>query len=436
MRGTLIGALAVIVVGGSSGWFWYSHRSTATTFRTAEVQTSDLRVTISATGTVEPEEVVDIGAQVQGQIKSLGQDPQDSTKTVDYDSEVEQGTVLARIDDALYAAEVDNAKAAVEAAKANQEKAEADLVQMKAKFTQADRDFTRAKDLVRSPGALTPQDYDQYLANYESTKAAVAVGEATIALTKRTVTQTEAVLKKAQTNLDYCTVKSPVKGVIVDRRVNVGQTVVSSLNAPSLFLIAKDLKRLQVWVSVNEADIGQIRAGQPVTFTVDAYPKDMFKGTVNKIRLNATMTNNVVTYTVEVSTDNSDLRLKPYLTANVQFEVGVHKNVLTVPNAAVQWRPQQGQIAPDVQAEMADKGRKKDKDKSDGANVWVQDGDHVRPLKVHIGWTDGVNTEIQGDGLTAGTKVVIGDVRPSDNGGGSNPFAPKMFSSGGNKGGS
>jgi HlyD family secretion protein len=309
---------------------------------------------------------------------------------------------------------------------------------MKAKFTQAERDFARAKDLQRSPGAITGQDYDLYLANDESTKAAVAVGEATIAQTKRAVAQAEAVLKKAQTNLDYCTVKSPVKGVIVDRRVNVGQTVVSSLNAPSLFLIAKDLKRLQVWVSVNEADIGQIRAGQPVTFTVDAYPKDTFKGTVNKIRLNATMTNNVVTYTVEVTTDNSDGRLMPYLTANVQFEVGVHKNVLLVPNAAVQWRPQQAQIAPDARGDALDKSRKKGgKDNPDFGTAWIEDGQYVRPIKVRVGWTDGVHTEVQAEGLEPGTKVVVGDVHPTDNAGGSNPFAPKMFSGsgGGNKGG-
>src|SRR5205823_11154354 len=151
----------------------------------------------------------------------------------------------------------------------------------------------------------------------------------------------KAALKNAEINLAYCTITSPVKGVIVDRRVNIGQTVVSSLNAPSLFLIAKDLKRLQVWASVNEADIGNIRSGQQVTFTVDAYPGRTFKGTVapDQPRLNASMTQNVVTYTVVVTTRNDDGKLKPYLTANVNFEVSKHENVLLVPNAALRWKP-------------------------------------------------------------------------------------------------
>ena len=170
------------------------------------------------------------------------------------------------------------------------------------------------------------------------------MGKAAIVQAKGTVAQAEATLKRALQNLNYCTIKSPVKGVIIDRRVNIGQTVVSSLNAPSLFLLAKDLNRLQVWVSVNEADIGRIKPGQPVTFTVDAQPGDVFPGKVGKIRLNATMTQNVVTYTVEVDTDNSGGKLLPYLTANVTFIVGERKNVLLVPNAALRWTPQLEQV--------------------------------------------------------------------------------------------
>ncbi|MCL4501688.1 MAG: efflux RND transporter periplasmic adaptor subunit, partial [Deltaproteobacteria bacterium] len=161
---------------------------------------------------------------------------------------------------------------------------------------------------------------------------------------KKTVEQAKATLQRAQQNLSYCTIVSPVKGVIVDRRVNIGQTVVASLNAPSLFLIAKDLTRIQVWVSVNEADIGLIHTGQPANFTVDAFPGQVFEGQVGKIRLNATMTQNVVTYTVEVTTDNSDGKLLPYLTANVKFVVGESKNVLTVPNAALRWEPKPDQL--------------------------------------------------------------------------------------------
>src|SRR5437870_128517 len=141
----------------------------------------------------------------------------------------------------------------------------------------------------------------------------------------------QAALQNAETNLGYCTIRSPVKGVIVDRRVNTGQTVVSSLNAPSLFLIARDLKRLQVWTSVNEADIGQIRKGQAVNFTVDAHPGKVFRGEVNKVRLNAAFTQGVVTYTVEVNTDNSDGKLLPYQTAEMQFVVARKQVALLVP---------------------------------------------------------------------------------------------------------
>src|SRR5262249_54347872 len=200
----------------------------------------------------------------------------------------------------------------------------------------------------RTPGTITEADYDMYQANFETAQSLLAVGDASVNQAKKSVQMSEAGLAKAQKNLGYCTIQSPVKRVINHRRVNVGQTVVSSLNAPSLFLIAKDLKRMQVWVSVNEADIGQIRPGLPVSFSVDAYPSETFRGVVGKVRLNATMTQNVVTYTVEVNTDNSSGKLLPYLTANALFEVGRHDNVLLVPNAALRWWPQPDQIAPDA----------------------------------------------------------------------------------------
>src|SRR5205814_7076430 len=182
--------------------------------------------------------------------------------------------------------------------------------------------------------------------NYEPATANVGVAQATIK-------QTQSALETAKINLGYTTIVSPVKGVILDRRVNIGQTVVSSLNAPSLFLIAKDLKRLQVWASVNEADIGNVHSGQPVTFTVDAYPGRVFKGVVaaDQPRLNASMTQNVVTYTVVVNTDNSDGKLVPYLTANLQFEISKHANVLLVPNAALRWKPSPNQVAPEARDE-------------------------------------------------------------------------------------
>ena len=279
----------------------------------------DLEVTVGATGTVEPEELVDVGAQVAGKIVAFGKDK--NGKPIDYGSAVEAGMVLARIDDSLFAAEVSQAKAQLAQSRANVQRAEADLGQLKAKLIQAESDWLRAEKLGPSE-ALSQSDFDAARSAYDVARANLNVGQAALRQTKEAVAQSEAVLKKANQNLDYCTIRSPVKGVIIDRRVNIGQTVVASLSAPSLFLIAKDLKRLQIWVAVNEADIGNIRVGQPVSFTVDAFPRDTFAGTVGKVRLNATMTQNVVTYTVEVITDNSDGKLMPYLTANVKFLSG------------------------------------------------------------------------------------------------------------------
>src|SRR5262249_33498403 len=152
------------------------------------------------------------------------------------------------------------------------------------------------------------------------------------------------------TELSYCTIRSPTKGVVIDRRVNVGQAVTAALNAPSLFLIAKDLKKLEIWASVGEADVVQVRKGQPAQFRIDAFPKSQFRGHVSQIRLNATVAQNVVTYTVVVAVDNADGNLLPYLTADVRIETGRHEKVLLVPNAALRWRPQLAQVVPQERA--------------------------------------------------------------------------------------
>jgi HlyD family secretion protein len=356
--GLKIAAMALVVaLGAAAWWFWSGNGQANASFRTAQVIRGDLAATISATGTVQPEEVVDVGAQVAGKIVSFGKDK--DGKMVDYGSVVGAGTILAQIDDALYAAEVSQVKAQVAQAQANVKRAEADLGQLKAKLFQAERDWQRAKKLGPSD-ALSQSDYDAALSAYEVAKANLKVGEAAVVQAKDAVAQAQANLRRASQNLDYCTIKSPVKGVIIDRRVNIGQTVVASLNAPSLFLIAKDLTRLQVWASVNEADIGNIRPGQPVVFTVDAHPGETFHGEVGKVRLNATMTQNVVTYTVEVNTDNSDGRLIPYLTANLKFLVAERRDVLMVPNAALRWLPQPDQVAAGVRPTARPPGRQKE----------------------------------------------------------------------------
>jgi HlyD family secretion protein len=426
--------------GGVAYYVKYVRAEPPTSFRTVTVKRGDLLATISATGTVEPEEVVDVGAQVVGRIKSLGIDPSDpqKKKSIDYCSTVQDGTVLAQIDEDVYKAQVAQAQASLV-------RAEADLLQYNAKYVQAKQEWERAQKL-KPTNAIAETDYDLAKANYDAAEANVSVGKAAIQ-------QAKAMADLAQTNLDYTTIKSPVQGTIVDRRVNIGQTVVASLNAPSLFLIAKDLSKLQVWASVNEADIGRIRSRpeMPVSFTVDAYPGEVFRGKVIQVRLNATMTQNVVTYTVVVETKNPDLKLIPYLTANLQFEVEQRKGVLMVPNAALRWKPRPELVDPEVRqakgpalfGKGAGKGdrpqgkpsgeaksAKPAKDRDDHAHLWVQaeQGNFVRPIDVQIGATDGSFTEVSGSDLQEDMEVITGEARKEQVADSTtNPFTPQVF---------
>lgn len=436
IRFILAGILVLGVGGVTVAWRLEKGGEAAGQFRTTAVKRTDVVSAIGATGTVEPEEVVDIGAQVAGQIQEFGTD--ENGKAIDYGSAVEKGTVLARIDDSLYAADVATQKAALKQAQANEIAAEANVQQMQAKLTQAQRDWERAQKLGPSE-ALAPSAYDQYKSGYEIAQANLAVARAGVEQAKASQAEVQAALDRAERNLGYCTITSPVKGVIIDRRVNIGQTVVSSLNAPSLFLLAKDLRRVEVWVSVNEADIGRIHPGMPVTFTVDAFPNQVFHGQVGKVRLNATMSQNVVTYTVEVTTENADGRLLPYLTANVQFVTASREHVLAVPNEALRWNPQPEQVAPQYRSASRNTGRAAVEpggaDTSASAagpegTVWVEDGAYVKPVAVRAGLTDGLQTEVEGTGLDEGTRVVIGEQQPQNLAGastsGASPFTPQF----------
>jgi HlyD family secretion protein len=444
VRTLLLLALAGVVV-GAAAWYSDRNRDAQSAYRTTAVKQGDILATISATGTLEPEELVDVGAQVAGQILEFGKDA--SGKPIDYRSEVEQDMVLAKIDDTVYKADLASQTAQLEEAKASVIRAQADLGQMQAKLVQAQRDWERAEKLGPSE-ALAETAYDQYKAAYDTAKAVVGVGEAAIKQAQAVVAQFEAAVDRAKRNLSYCTITSPVKGEIIDRRVNIGQTVVASLNAPSLFLIAKDLKRMQVWVAVNEADIGQIHPGQPVTFSVDAFPGQTFKGEVGKVRLNAAMTQNVVNYTVEVLTDNSSGKLLPYLTANVSFQVGRRENVLLVPNAALRFTPRSAPASTESSpAERRARASTRPAAPEEGTargTVWVQDGTSVKPIRVRTGLTDGAMTEVISDQLTEGSEVIVGEPRGgSDSGlgagggagtsGPTNPFAPQ-FPRGGRRG--
>jgi HlyD family secretion protein len=432
--------LVLVAVGLFGWWYLYAQNGHKARFRAVKAERGELLATINATGTIEPEEVIDIGAQVAGMIKEFGKDPKDPKKRIDYRSEVEEGTILAQIDPSLYKATVDQATANLHQAEANVKVARANLEAMKSKLEQTARDWDRVQKLGPTK-ALSDADYDTAKNAWETAKAAVPGGEAALEAAEKVVEVARAQLQTAKINLNYCTITSPVKGVIIDRRVNIGQTVVASLSAPSLFLLAKDLKRIQVWASVNEADIGHLRVGMPVQFSVDAHAGRKFKGQVIQIRLNAQNTQNVVTYTVVVGTDNSDGLLLPYMTANLDFEIDRKQNVLRVPNASLRWQPSPQQVAPDIRGEYVKSIKAQSgagaggapapapkKDAHDLGRVWVEDGEFVRPLKVHIGLSDGVMTEITGGELKDDQPVVVGEIRDNSGAGGtSNPFTPQLF---------
>ena len=346
-------------------------------FRTATVTRGDIEAKVSATGTIEPEEVVNVAAKVAGQIVSLGDDPRGATdphykgKSIDFGSPVEKDTILARLDDAIYRARLDQAKAAYERAKS---------------------ELNLAREFQRMRGKQEPS------------KAAGSVASAEAA-----IRQHEAALTEAQINLDNTIIKLPIKGVILTRRVNVGQNVGPDPKAPSLFLIAKDPTKLQVWASINanHVDISPIHEGMEARFTVQDLPKEVFKGKVAQIRPNATRTQDEARYTVVVTFDNSDLKLRPYMTANLQFVIGP-RSVLRVPNAALNWSPRPDQVASEAResAEMPFAGFPR-------GRLWVKDrdGQHVRFLEVEQGWPDAVTGmyEVSGPEVKEGMEVIVGE---------------------------
>jgi HlyD family secretion protein len=444
---TLFALLFVIVLLAAGGAYFAVYRTTEPplTFQTVPVKRGTLFVTTGATGTAEPEDLIDVGTQVTGRILAFGQDPHNPNKLIDYGTEVEKDTLLATIDPTIYNAQVDQASAALAHAKA-------DLVQLEAKRDQTELEWKRAQ-VLRPKAAIAETEFDLARANYYVAKANVEVGKAEIQ-------QCEATLAMAKINQGYTSIKSPVKGVIIARRMNVGQTAVSSMSAQSLFLLAKDLSRMQVWAQVNEADIGPIHAGLPVHFTLATYPGETFKGKVVQVRLNAQSTQNVITYTVVVATDNPPSpdhpygKIYPYMTADVRFEVEKHADVLMVPSSALRWIPQPAEIAPDVRpqasgrspkalgggAEAAGGTKPKPDARSTAASdpatprvkhnrVWIVDGDFVRPVKVIAGATDGISTEISGEDVKDGMQVVIGESRTAvaaDDEATTNPFIPNI----------
>jgi HlyD family secretion protein len=316
-------ALAVIFAA-----FGFNSKSQDQNF-TAKVERGDIHDVVEATGTINAVITVQVGSQVSGVITKLN---------VDFNSRVHKGDIVALIDPALFegavlqaSADLDSAKANLEAARANLEKAKASLVQTKA-------DFDRATQLT-AQNIISKQQLDLAKANYDSMNASVGAAAATVTQAEAQMNQKAAALRVAQTNLNYTVIRSPIDGTVVARNVDVGQTVAASLQAPTIFTIAQDLSKMLVYTKTDESDVGNIKPGKQVTFKVDAFPKEIFHGTVTQVRMNPTTVQNVVTYDTMIEFENPELKLFPGMTAYVTIPVATVQNVVKLPNTALRYKP-------------------------------------------------------------------------------------------------
>jgi HlyD family secretion protein len=338
-------------------------------FRTEKVAKGDIVSSVTAAGTVNAVTTVLVGTQVSGTIKHI---------YVDFNSPVKQGQLIALIDPATFEAQVEQARANLLAAKANLKKSEAALADAK-------RIFDRNKELL-ARDFVARSDFDTSEATYEQALAQVEASQAQVA-------QNAAALSFAETNLRYTKIVSPVEGTVVSINIDVGQTVAASFQTPTLFTIAQDLKKMQIDTNITEADIGRVVVGQEVEFTVDAYPDTPFKGKVSQVRIAPITVQNVVTYDVVIIVDNSDLRLKPGMTANVSVIVARDKDVLRVPNAAMRFRYTEKQTA---EAPV-----------QKGPGLWVLENGKPKRLKVSFGISDGSYTEVTSGDLREGQDVIV-----------------------------
>lgn len=411
----ILGVLIVLAIAGLATWhYWGDGMAGRPTFRTLPVMRGDLFIGVTATGSVEPRQIIDVGAQIVASVKSFGPDPDKPGTAIDFCSRVKKGAVLAQLDDLTYKAELQKARVQLPLC-------EAEVKQSRAHYKLAARAFGRAKQLR---GTDSEADYDKAEAEDEMAAAQLAIAEAKRDQAKIAATQ-------AEINLGYTTITAPIDGIVIDRRVNAGQTVVAGLNAPSLFLLAADLDHMLVWSAVNEADIGDVKVGQTVTFTVDAYRGRTFSGKVSQIRLNPSLEKTVVTYGVMVEVDNADGKLLPYMTAKLQFEVASRHNAILVPNQALRWQPTWRQISRTAQADLtppesdkapAPAGAAQDPDEDTEPRVdlgsptlWTIANDGlVRPVPVKVGLSDGMVTEILSGNIARGDLIVAGVERKAE----------------------
>jgi HlyD family secretion protein len=296
---------------------------------TTKVDRGNISQLVEATGTINAVTTVQVGSQVSGTISRLN---------ADFNSRVKKGQVVAQIDPSLFQGSLLQAKADLANAKANVVASQANLVKAQASALQARADYERTAGLAKE-GVMSQQQLDLAKSTADSDVAAVAAAKATITQAIAQVQQKQAAVTVAQTNLDYTTIHAPIDGTVIARSVDVGQTVAASLQAPTLFTIAQDLTKMQVYASTDESDVGVIHTGQMVSFKVDAFPKDAFTGRVSQVRLNATTVQNVVTYNTIIDFDNPDLKLFPGMTAYITIPVANAQNTLRVPNGALRYKP-------------------------------------------------------------------------------------------------
>lgn len=370
-----ITALAVWLLSGGK-------KEETITFDTAAVAPANIMNSITATGTIEPVTSVTVGTQVSGIVSKL---------FVDYNSVVKKGQVIAELDKTNLMSQLNTAKT--------------QLATAQSQLNYQTANYNRYKTLFEK-GLVAADDFDNAKLSYTQAKEQVASAKEEV--------------QRAQTNLGYATITSPIDGVVLSKSVEEGQTVAASFSTPELFTIAQDLTNMQVVADVDEADIGDVKEGERVTFTVDAYPDDTFEGEVKQVRQEATTTNNVVTYEVVISAPNADLKLKPGLTANVTIYTAERKGVLSVPSKALRFTPQKETVG---KMKIVDAANAKNK-------VWTIEGNSIVAHKVNIGMTDGTNTQIVG-GIAEGTKVITGlnvmggeEKMPMEAQGEKSPFAP------------
>jgi HlyD family secretion protein len=416
MKKTIAG-IGVLVSLAAAGIWWFRWSGAPPLYRTEPVTRGAVKETVSASGTITPVTTVQVGTQVSGRVLKLH---------ADFNSAVRRGQPIAEIDPAPFQAQVEQAEASRGVARANLEKAEAQALE-------AERAFKRTRELFAQ--AVASQN------DLEAAETAAAAARAQVSVARAQLVQAEASLRLARTNLDYTTVISPVDGLVISRSVDVGQTVAASFQTPTLFSIAEDLTRMQIHASVDEADIGRVKEGQPVSFTVDAYPDEEFRGTVTQVRNAPVTQQNVVTYTVVVAVDNGSLRLKPGMTANVSFETAEVRDALRVPAAALRVkvelpeerkgeRPEGGKVGrPERGKAGRSEGGKAGKAGGGtgagnapagtrGPAVWVVENGQPRRVAVRPGLSDGMWTAVESDELREGMEVLVespGAGRPGQN---------------------